>query len=48
MKLPLRVVAPCEVRAVINFFTVQNKLGVEVHREVCLGGKGPIDGLFRL
>ncbi len=35
MKQPLRVVAPCEVRVGILFFTTQNKSAVGIHREVC-------------
>ncbi len=36
MELPLCVVAPCNVRVGIRFFTIQNKSAVEIHREVCV------------
>ncbi len=35
MELPLHVVAHCEARGVIYFFTIENKSAVEIHREVC-------------
>ncbi len=35
MELLLHVVVPCEVHAVIRFFTTKNKSAVGIYREVC-------------
>ncbi len=35
MELLLRMVAACDVRVFIHFFTTQNKSPVEIRKEVC-------------